>query len=212
LIFPHYLLQKECKNGVGKMLKIGVLGLQGAIQEHIKLIELTGNQGIVVKRVEQLDELDGLILPGGESTTMRRLIDQYEFFEPLKLFGSHKPIFGTCAGMVLLANQLTKQKETHLSLLDVTVQRNAFGRQRDSFEVSISIEGMEEKFPAVFIRAPYIEKTGKNVLVLATFEDKIVAVKQGNILATAFHPELTDDKRFMELFVEMVASVHVQSV
>ena len=165
-----------------------------------------------MKRVEQLDELDGLILPGGESTTMRRLIDQYEFFEPLKLFGSHKPIFGTCAGLVLLANQLTKQKETHLSLLDVTVQRNAFGRQRDSFEVSISIEGMEEKFPAVFIRAPYIEKTGKNVLVLATFEDKIVAVKQGNILATAFHPELTDDKRFMELFVEMVASVHVQSV
>ncbi len=194
------------------MLKIGVLGLQGAIQEHIKFIELTGNQGIVVKRVEQLDELDGLILPGGESTTMRRLIDQYEFFEPLKLFGSHKPIFGTCAGMVLLANQLIKQKETHLSLLDVTVQRNAFGRQRDSFEASISIEGMEEKFPAVFIRAPYIEKTGKNVLVLATFEDKIVAVKQGNILATAFHPELTDDERFMELFVEMVASVQVQSV
>lgn len=186
------------------MQKIGVLGLQGAVQEHLKQIEAVGLKGIIVKKPEQLVEIDGLILPGGESTTMRRFIDLYGFLEPLKQFGKQKPIFGTCAGMVLLAKELVDSEDGHLQLIDIKVKRNAFGRQIDSFEADLEVNGMINPYPAVFIRAPFIEAASSEVDVLATYEGNIVAARQGNILVTAFHPELTDDVRFMELFVKML--------
>ncbi|MEH6944497.1 pyridoxal 5'-phosphate synthase glutaminase subunit PdxT [Bacillus sp. JJ722] len=188
------------------MQTIGVLGLQGAIQEHLNQIEATRCQSVVVKRPEQLNKIDGLILPGGESTTMRRFIDLYGFLEPLKQFGKDKPIFGTCAGMVLLAKELVDAEEAHLQLIDIKVRRNAFGRQIDSFEADLQVNGMDQAYPAVFIRAPYVEAASPNVEVLASYNGNIVAAKQGHILVTSFHPELTGDLRFMKLFVEMLRS------
>ncbi|MEN2768182.1 pyridoxal 5'-phosphate synthase glutaminase subunit PdxT [Ornithinibacillus xuwenensis] len=186
-------------------LTIGVLGLQGAVAEHIKQVEALGCNGLIVKRPEQLAFIDGLILPGGESTTMRKLIDRYGFFEPLIEFSNEKkPIFGTCAGMVLVANKLSESKEAHLGLMNVCVKRNAFGRQRDSFEAALEVKGIETPYSAVFIRAPYIESAGEEVEILAQYNGNIVAAKQGNILASAFHPELTADTRFLQLFIEMV--------
>ncbi|MGM9926435.1 MAG: pyridoxal 5'-phosphate synthase glutaminase subunit PdxT [Bacillus sp. (in: firmicutes)] len=191
------------------MLKIGVLGLQGAIREHLQQIEAVGHQGLLIKSPGQLTDIDGLIIPGGESTTMRRFIDLYGFLEPLKQFAQTKPVFGTCAGMVLLADSIAETENSHLQAIDVRVKRNAFGRQRDSFEAPLQVNGMTEPYPAVFIRAPYVEQAGPGVEVLATYEGNIVAAKQGNILITAFHPELTNDPRFMNLFVEMIVSHRV---
>lgn len=187
------------------MTKIGVLGLQGAVREHINSIEASGAEGLVIKRKEQLDDIDGLILPGGESTTMRRLIDKYDFFDALIDFGKKgKPIFGTCAGLILLANDLVGDHKPHLQLMDMKVERNAFGRQKESFEAELNIAGVAEDFEAVFIRAPYVIEVGEQVEVLATYNNNIVAAKQGNFLCSAFHPELTDDHRLTQYFVEMV--------
>jgi pyridoxal 5'-phosphate synthase pdxT subunit len=185
-------------------MKIGVLALQGAIAEHARTIEAVGAEAILIKRVEQLADLDGLILPGGESTAMRRLIDRYDFLEPLRAFGeSGKPIFGTCAGMILLAKQIHNQESRHLGLMDVTVERNAFGRQVDSFEASLAIKDVAEDFPAVFIRAPYILEAGDGVEILSEDTGRIVAARDRHYLATAFHPELTKDTRLMEYFLKM---------
>ncbi|WP_017471611.1 pyridoxal 5'-phosphate synthase glutaminase subunit PdxT [Amphibacillus jilinensis] len=190
------------------MTKIGVLGLQGAVREHIKSIERSGAEAVVVKKVEQLAEIDGLILPGGESTTMRRLINQYGFLQPLQQFSNAgKPIFGTCAGLILLAKEIVGQQEPHLALMDIKVERNAFGRQRESFEATLAIEGVAPDFEAVFIRAPYIIKAEANVEVLAKYNGAIVAARQGTILCTAFHPELTEDDRLTRYFVKMVEDV-----
>ncbi|GAA0467603.1 pyridoxal 5'-phosphate synthase glutaminase subunit PdxT [Alkalibacillus silvisoli] len=187
------------------MTTIGVLGLQGAIIEHVRSIEACGKEAVVIKRPEQLQEIDGLILPGGESTTMRRLIDRYDFFDSLVKFGqSGKPIFGTCAGLILLASDIDGQNDAHLGLMDMVVARNAFGRQKESFEASMEIKGVTSDFEAVFIRAPYIQQVKEDTEVLATYDDKIVAAKQGHYLATAFHPELTDDHRLVSYFVDMV--------
>ncbi|MGM0524143.1 MAG: pyridoxal 5'-phosphate synthase glutaminase subunit PdxT [Bacillota bacterium] len=187
------------------MVSVGVLGLQGAVREHVRSIEQSGAHAVVVKKVSQLDEVDGLILPGGESTTMRRLIDQYGFLEPLRQFGQNKkPIFGTCAGLILLAKEITNQSTVHLGLMDMTVTRNAFGRQKDSFEAALTIDGVAEDFNAVFIRAPYIERVGEGVKILATYDDAIVAAEEGPFLCTAFHPELTEDHRLAHYFVEKV--------
>ena len=187
------------------MVKIGVLGLQGAVFEHAKALEASGATTVVVKRVEQLNEIDGLVMPGGESTTMRRLIDKYGFLEPLKAFAEEgKPIFGTCAGLILLANQIEGQDNIHLGLMDMKVMRNAFGRQRESFESELMIEGVGDDFVGVFIRAPYILEVGEEVEILSKYEEKIVAARQGHLLTCAFHPELADDPRFHGLFVEMV--------
>ncbi|RCW64586.1 pyridoxal 5'-phosphate synthase glutaminase subunit PdxT [Saliterribacillus persicus] len=186
------------------MVKIGVLGLQGAVREHIKSIEHSGAEGLVIKKKEQLEEIDGLILPGGESTTMRRLIDKYDFFEALKSFGSQgKPIFGTCAGLILLANEIIGQDHAHLGLIDMKVERNAFGRQKESFEALLPIKEVAEDFEAVFIRAPHIISVGDNVEVLSTYKGSIVAAKQDHYLCCAFHPELTDDHRLTNYFVKM---------
>lgn len=187
------------------MLKIGVLGLQGAVREHIRSIEACGAKGIVVKAINQLDEVDGLIIPGGESTTMRRLIDKYHFMEPLKAFAdSGKPMFGTCAGLILLAKNLVGYSESHLGLLDATVERNSFGRQKDSFEAELMITGVGEDFVGVFIRAPHIVEVGEDVEILSKHDGRIVAARQGNFLGCSFHPELTDDHRMTQLFINMV--------
>ncbi|WP_242257174.1 pyridoxal 5'-phosphate synthase glutaminase subunit PdxT [Bacillus cereus group sp. BfR-BA-01379] len=195
------------------MVKIGVLGLQGAVREHIKSVEASGAEAVVVKRIEQLEEIDGLILPGGESTTMRRLIDKYAFMEPLRTFAkSGKPMFGTCAGMILLAKTLIGYEEAHIGAMDITVERNAFGRQKDSFEASLSIKGVGEEFIGVFIRAPYVVNVADDVEVLSTHGGRMVAVKQNQFLAASFHPELTDDHRVTAYFVEMVKEAKMKKV
>jgi 5'-phosphate synthase pdxT subunit len=187
------------------MLKIGVLGLQGAVREHIRSVEACGAEGIVIKTTNQLDEVDGLIIPGGESTTMRRLIDKYNFMEPLRKFGQDgKPMFGTCAGLILLSKNLVGYNESHLGLLDVTVERNSFGRQKDSFEAELMITGVGEDFVGVFIRAPHIVEVGEDVEILSKHNGRIVAARQGQFLGCSFHPELTDDHRMTQLFINMV--------
>ncbi|MDQ0216526.1 5'-phosphate synthase pdxT subunit [Oikeobacillus pervagus] len=187
------------------MVKIGVLGLQGAVREHVKALEAAGATAIIIKRVEQLKEVDGLILPGGESTTMRRLMDRYGFIEPLRDFSKRgKPLFGTCAGLIMLANHIVGYDEPHLGLMDITVERNSFGRQRESFETDLSIKGVTDHFPSVFIRAPHIVEVGPDVEILSEYHDRIVMARQGNLLACSFHPELTEDSRIAGYFVQMV--------
>lgn len=187
------------------MGKIGVLGLQGAVREHVEAIEKCGEEAIIIKSKDQLDEIDGLILPGGESTTMRRLLDKYDFMDKLKQFGEHgKPIFGTCAGLILLAKNIKGYNQPHLGLMDVVVERNSFGRQKDSFEADLAIYGVTDHFNAVFIRAPHILEVGENVEILAKHEGRIVAARDRNFLGCSFHPELTDDHRFTQYFIDMV--------
>ena len=189
------------------MTTIGVLDLQGATIEHIQQLEGLGVGALLVKKPEQLQQIDGLIIPGGESTAIGKMMKRYDFIEPIQQFASlGKPIFGTCAGLVLLAKDLGGAEDSHLNLMDISVQRNGFGRQRDSFEIDLSIKGIDQPVPAVFIRAPYIGSVGNNVDVLATHDDKIVAAKQNNLLVSSFHPELTDDRRFLQLFINMVES------
>ena len=179
-------------------MKIGVLALQGAVREHIRHIELSGHEGIAVKRVEQLEEIDGLILPGGESTTLRRLMDLYGFKEVLQ--NSDLPMFGTCAGLIVLAKDV-EGESGYLKKLDITVERNSFGRQVDSFESELDIKGIAEDIEGAFIRAPHIAQVEEGVDVLSRVGDKIVAVKQGKYLGVSFHPELTDDYRVTEYFI-----------
>ncbi|MED2974639.1 pyridoxal 5'-phosphate synthase glutaminase subunit PdxT [Fictibacillus sp. B-59209] len=187
------------------MIKIGVLALQGAVREHIKALQESGAEAVSVKRIEELNDLDGLVIPGGESTAMRRLIDKYNFLEPLKEFAQEKPVFGTCAGLILMAKRIQGQDHAHLELIDMTVERNAFGRQVDSFEADLHIEGVGEDVNGVFIRAPYIVEVGEEVEVLSVHNERIVAAKQGHFLCAAFHPELTDDYRLHQFFVEMAS-------
>ena len=187
------------------MLKIGVLALQGAVREHIRQIEELGCEAIPVKSVENLNELNGLVLPGGESTTMRKLLDRYEMLEPVRALAIKGiPMFGTCAGLILLAKEIVGSDLPHLGLLDVVVERNSFGRQVDSFEVELSTRKIGEDISAVFIRAPHITATGENVEILAKHEDRIVLAREGQFLGCSFHPELTEDTRIMKYFIEMV--------
>jgi 5'-phosphate synthase pdxT subunit len=186
-------------------MKIGVLALQGAVAEHIRLLQKAGAEAYAVKKVSQLDSLDGLILPGGESTTMGKLITRYGFDEALRAFHQQKkPIFGTCAGLILLAQRIEGQAGQHLGFMDMQVQRNAFGRQRESFEVTLQVKGVAEDLRAVFIRAPLIVEVKSNVDVLCVHRDQIVAARQEHLLAASFHPELTDDERMHKYFLEMV--------
>lgn len=179
-------------------MKIGVLALQGAVREHIRHIELSGHEGVAVKRVEQLEDIAGLILPGGESITLRRLMDLYGFKEALQQ--SDLPMFGTCAGLIVLAKDV-EGESGYLKKLDITVERNSFGRQVDSFESELNIKGVAEDIEGVFIRAPHIAQVEKGVDILSRVGDKIVAVKQGKYLGVSFHPELTDDYRVTEYFI-----------
>lgn len=191
-------------------LKIGVLALQGAVAEHLRMIKDLGEEAVAVKRVEQLDELDGIIIPGGESTTIGKLMIEYGFKDELIKFSEQKkPIFGTCAGLIILANDINDSEDKHLALLDVKVERNAFGRQRESFEADLKIDNVGEDFRAVFIRAPYIMSVEKDVEVLSVYDDKIVAVRQENLVGAAFHPELTEDTRMHKYFIDLVKKYKV---
>lgn len=182
-------------------MKIGVLALQGAVREHIRHIELSGHESVTIKRVEQLEDIDGLILPGGESTTLRRLMNLYGFKEALQK--SSLPIFGTCAGLIVLAKDIVGE-DGYLDKLDIVVQRNSFGRQVDSFESELDIKGIAQDIEGVFIRAPHIESVRGNVEVLSKVGDKIVAVQEGKYLGVSFHPELTDDYRVTHYFIENI--------
>lgn len=187
------------------MIKVGVLALQGAVREHIKSLEACGVEAVVVKRKEELEDLDGLILPGGESTAIRRLIDKYNFMDALKEFArTGKPMFGTCAGLILLARELVGYDESHIGVMDIKVERNSFGRQVDSFEADLTINGVADRFPAVFIRAPHIVEAGENVEILSKHNDRIVAAREGQFLGCSFHPELTNNHGLTAYFVEMV--------
>ena len=186
-------------------MRIGVLALQGAVTEHIVSIEKTGAVGLPIKRVEQLEEVEGLIIPGGESTTIGKLMRKYGFIEAVREFAAQgKPIFGTCAGMIVLAKQIAGGEPGHLELMDITVARNAFGRQRESFECDLEVKGIDEPVRAVFIRAPLINEVGPDVDVLTVYKDEIVTARQGNLLVSSFHPELTDDYRLHQYFADMV--------
>ncbi len=191
------------------MPKIGVLAIQGDFLEHQQVLNWLGVEAPEVRLPRQLDDVDALVIPGGESTTIVQLIDIYGFRKPLEdKVRSGFPVWGTCAGMIVIADRLTDHRPDPLRLMDIEVSRNAFGRQADSFEADLEIEEIEgPPFRAVFIRAPVVNSVGKEVKVLATLEDgSPVAVRQGHILATAFHPELTDDHRVHQLFVEIVKS------
>ncbi|WP_424405281.1 pyridoxal 5'-phosphate synthase glutaminase subunit PdxT [Pasteurella sp. PK-2025] len=186
-------------------LHIGVLALQGAVSEHLQQIEQLGAKASAIKTVAELTALDGLVLPGGESTAIGKLMRQYGFIEAIQDFAKQgKGIFGTCAGMILLAKQLENDPTVHLGLMDICVQRNAFGRQVDSFQTPLDINGFDTPFPAVFIRAPYIQHCdNEQVQTLATLDGKIVFAQQNKLLACAFHPELTPDLRIMQHFLAL---------
>jgi 5'-phosphate synthase pdxT subunit len=184
---------------------IGVLALQGDVREHLGALEQAGANAVPVRRLAEIEAVDGLVIPGGESTTLWRLAVAFELFEPLrKLIAAGLPAFGSCAGMIMLADRLVDGVEGQETLggIDMTVRRNAFGRQVDSFERQVTLDG--EPFHAVFIRAPWVERAGPGVCVLGEDDGRIIAVRQGALLATAFHPELTPDRRIHELFVSMV--------
>lgn len=186
-------------------MKIGVLALQGAVAEHIRMIEQAGAVGTAIKKTDQLEDIDGLIIPGGESTTIGRLMRTYGFIEALTSFSEReKPIFGTCAGLIVLASHIEGQEQPHLGLMDMKVARNAFGRQRESFETDLPVAGIEQPVRAVFIRAPLIREVGDDVQVLSVYKDQIVAARQGHLLAASFHPELTDDYRMHQYFISMI--------
>jgi pyridoxal 5'-phosphate synthase pdxT subunit len=189
--------------------RIGVLALQGAVREHVEAIREIGAEPVQVRLPRDFDGLDALILPGGESTTMRKLIERYGLREPiLALAGRGAPLLGTCAGMILLAARLTDGEEPILGLLDVEVQRNAYGRQLDSYEADLDVPALgDEPLHAVFIRAPVVVEAGPGVEILARdAQGRAIAVRQGKVLATAFHPELTGDRRLHRLLLELVAA------
>lgn len=185
-------------------MKVGVLALQGAFREHQKMLADCGVDTAQIRKPEQLQGISALVIPGGESTTMGKLLIEFDLFEPIIKMGEDGlPIFGTCAGMILLAKDIAGSQQPRLGLMDIAVERNAYGRQVDSFEADIDIPELgREPFRAVFIRAPYITEVAGGVEVLARNDNKIVLARQGRFLAAAFHPELTGDLRIHRYFLE----------
>lgn len=197
-------------------MNIGVLALQGDFAEHAAALRRIGVDAVEVRLPHQLDGLSGLIIPGGESTTIGKLAVLYDLIEPLRAFAATRPIWGTCAGAIFLSRD-ARREQPLLAVMDITVERNAFGRQVDSFEIDLAVPALADAarpFHAVFIRAPLIERVGPGVQVLARLPDpagqpdhgRIVAAQQGHLLATSFHPELTGDDRFHRLFVSLAAA------
>ncbi len=191
-------------------MRIGVLAVQGAFAEHISALGRLGVEAVPVRLPHELNSLDGLIIPGGESTTIDKLTRAYNLSDEISAMARDGvPLMGTCAGMILLAKHVSDGDVAPLGLMDITVRRNAFGRQRNSFETMLPIKALgEAPFPAVFIRAPIIEEAGEGVEVLAAMEGGGVAARQGNLLVCAFHPELTEDLRFHRYFVEIATKRH----
>ncbi|MDW6058674.1 pyridoxal 5'-phosphate synthase glutaminase subunit PdxT [Streptomyces sp. FXJ1.4098] len=191
-------------------MSIGVLALQGDVREHLAALTAAGAEARPVRRAEELAEVQGLVIPGGESTTMSKLAVIFGMLEPLReRVRAGMPVYGTCAGMIMVADKILDGRDDQETFggIDMTVRRNAFGRQNESFEAAIEVEGIEGgPVEGVFIRAPWVESVGAGVDVLATYGDHAVAVRQGNVLATSFHPELTGDHRVHALFVDIVRS------
>lgn len=191
--------------------RVGVLALQGDTREHLAALREAGAEAGTVRRRGELDAVDALVIPGGESTTMTHLLREFELLEPLRArLAEGMPAYGSCAGMILLASEILDagvagRDAAPLKGIDMTVRRNAFGRQVDSFEGDIEFDGLDTPVHAVFIRAPWVERIGPDVDVLARAADHIVAVRQGRMLATSFHPEMTGDRRIHRLFVDIVA-------
>jgi 5'-phosphate synthase pdxT subunit len=185
---------------------IGVLGLQGAFSEHKKMLENCGCEAVIIKKKDQLEGINGLIIPGGESTTISKLLNKENLLKKIKeLADNGLPVFGTCAGMVLLAKKVEDCDFKTLQLMDITVKRNFYGRQIDSFEVDLNISALgENSFRGVFIRAPHVKSVEPHVGIMAEYDRKIVMVRQGNFLSCSFHPELTDDDRIHRYFKKMV--------
>lgn len=195
------------------MVKIGVLALQGAVSEQIRKIKLLGLDAVAVKTKEDLIGIDGLILPGGESTTIGKLLARYNLIVSIQTLAQQGlPMFGTCAGLILLAKKITGFEAPHLGLMDVEVERNSFGRQVDSFEVNLTIPSIGDDITAVFIRAPHIVSIGNNVVILATYGDRIVLARDGQFLGCSFHPELTEDVRILQYFIGMVNEFKKSSI
>ena len=206
-MFELCLRIKNWHREVGEDLHIGVLALQGDYAEHINMLQSNNADVSEIRLPSQLDDVDGLIIPGGESTTIVQLIDIYDFRNKLVEKASQGfPIWGTCAGMIVMARELTDHRPEPLNLMNIKVSRNAFGRQIDSFEEDLTIKGIEGKFPAVFIRAPIVVENDSSVDILCSIDKPSgpVAVQQGKLLATSFHPELTNDSRMHEYFLSIV--------
>lgn len=190
--------------------RVGVLALQGDIREHLAALQEAGAEAVKVRRLAELEAIDALVIPGGESTAMSHLLREFELLEPLRArLADGMPAYGSCAGMILLAREIVDagaagREATPLNGIDMSVRRNAFGRQVDSFEGDIPFEGLDSPVHAVFIRAPWVERIGDDVEVLGRADAHIVAVRQGRMLATSFHPEVTGDRRVHKLFVDMV--------
>jgi 5'-phosphate synthase pdxT subunit len=188
--------------------RIGVLALQGDVREHVEILQKLGVEPVEVRTIEDLDRLAGLIVPGGESTTIGKIMAESGLLDGIRsYFYKGGPVWGTCAGMVLAASATTGQRQPLLGLMNALVERNGFGRQVHSFEKELEIEGFEKPFVGVFIRAPFFEDVGPGVEVMGEVDGRVVAARGENILVTAFHPELTDDKRFHEYFLREVCGV-----
>ncbi|MEI6521264.1 MAG: pyridoxal 5'-phosphate synthase glutaminase subunit PdxT [bacterium] len=194
-------------------IQIGVLALQGDVREHIAMMRGLNVDCIPVRTADEISAVDGLIIPGGESTTVGKLLDRFGQMQAVRsLPGQNKPIYGTCTGMILLAKDIEDSNQHRIGLMDITIRRNAFGRQVDSFEEDLQIEGIPGgPVRAVYIRAPYVTRLGEGVQVLATTNSHPVMVRQGWLLASAFHPELTDDNRIHKYFLDMVIQAKNQS-
>jgi pyridoxal 5'-phosphate synthase pdxT subunit len=185
--------------------RVGVLALQGDVREHIRILDSLGAEAVEVKKPEQLGSVDALIIPGGESTTIGKMAVRFGLLEPLRsAVDQGLPVYGTCAGMILLSAAVTEGEQPLIGALDVVVKRNAFGRQNDSFEADLDVAGLDEPFHAVFIRAPWIEKVGSDVEILSEVGEHPVMVRQGSILATSFHPELTGDERIHRMLLDLI--------
>jgi len=196
-------MSAESRNGAGKR-KIGVLALQGDFEAHEKALKRAGAEAIQVRSAEDLRKIDGLVIPGGESTTMLKLLDEEHLLAPLVEFGRERPIFGTCAGAILLASEVSNPPQPSLGLMDISVERNAYGRQLESRIARLHPQGLDGDLEAVFIRAPIIRRVGENARVLATYQGDPVLVEQGPHLVATFHPELTEDTRIHRMFLSKI--------
>lgn len=187
-------------------MKVGVLAMQGAFIEHVDALNRLGIEAVAVRKKEELESIDGLIIPGGESTTIGKLLDECNLKSTIReKIESGLPVWGTCAGMIILAKKIVNFELTHIPLMDIEVVRNGYGRQLGSFISNEKIDGVEGKdFPMVFIRAPYIKEVRGNVKVVAKVDDRIVAAREKNMLVTSFHPELTGDLRMHKYFIDMI--------
>ena len=207
LMFVNYQNMSNMQNEDGKMIKVGVLAIQGAVAEHLELLnQIPDVCAQEVKYLDELNEIDGLIIPGGESTAIGRLLRDFNLLQPLKeRILNGMPVWGTCAGMILLAKSLENDPTVHLGVMDITVERNAYGRQLGSFTTEVEIEKFSSnKIPLVFIRAPYVTQVKSDVDILLEVNDHIVACQQKQMLATSFHPELTKDTSFHRYFINMI--------